>query len=365
MSTLKTRAVESPASPRPLRLGFLGLGWIGQHRCERLLQEAPVEMVAFCDQEPKAAEVAARLAAGAVAADDVHALLALDLDGVVIATPSALHAEQSMAALAAGCAVFCQKPLGRSAAETAQVVQAARRADRLLHCDFCYRHVRGVEEMRRRLMAGAIGEVYAVQLTFHNAYGPDKPWYYQRGLAGGGCLMDLGIHLLDLLQWMMPQAAPVAVTSRLFRNGRPWRDAEDGVEDFATALIQLEGGACASLECSWRLPLGCDVAISASFYGAEGGLRLENVNDSFYDFRVLHFRGTQRELIADPPDAWGGRAAVAWAQRLAENHAYDPVAQEYVRVADALDWLYAAAHDDAASGTPDERRAAADARRTP
>ena len=103
---------------------------------------------------------------------------------VVIATPSALHAEQSIRALDAGAAVFCQKPLGRDAAEAASVVAAARAADRLLSVDFSYRFTRGMEAIAGLIRGGELGHVFAVDLVFHNAYGPGKPWFYDRAQSG-------------------------------------------------------------------------------------------------------------------------------------------------------------------------------------
>ncbi len=126
----------------------------------------------------------------------------MDLDGVVIATPSALHAEQARQAFAGGVAVFCQKPLGRDLAETRAVIDAARAADRLLGVDLSYRHLAAVEAVRALLRDGELGRVYAAELTFHNAYGPDKPWFTRRSQSGGGCLIDLGTHLLDLVMWL-------------------------------------------------------------------------------------------------------------------------------------------------------------------
>ena len=125
-------------------------------------------------------------------------LVDLEVDGVVIATPSAMHAEQSIRALERGAAVFCQKPLGRTAAEVRAVVDAARAADRLLGVDLSYRFTEGMRRVRDLVRSGELGRVYAVDLVFHNAYGPDKPWFYDPALSGGGCVMDLGVHLVDL-----------------------------------------------------------------------------------------------------------------------------------------------------------------------
>src|SRR5690606_31420282 len=138
----------------------------------------------------------------ATTAAAVESVFGADLDAVVIATPNGLHARQAIACLERGLAVFCQKPLATTLCAVQRVLGAARAADRLLGIDFCYRHVNGMHELRDRVRAGAIGEIVAVDLCFHNAYGPDKSWCQDRLLAGGGCLLDLGVHLLDLALWV-------------------------------------------------------------------------------------------------------------------------------------------------------------------
>jgi hypothetical protein len=94
------------------------------------------------------------------------------------------------------------------------------------------------------------------------------------------------------------------------------------------------------LACSWRLPAGCDAVISAAFYGTKGGAILKNINGSFYDFTAERCFGTQRQLLSSPPDAWGGRAAVHWAQRLAAGEKFNPEIEHLVDVAAALDRIY-------------------------
>jgi predicted dehydrogenase len=260
------------------------------------------------------------------------------VDGVVLATPSALHAEQTLAALEAGVPVFCQKPLGRTAAEVRTVVEAARARDLLLGVDLSYRHTEGMRHVRRLVQSGALGTVYAAELVFHNAYGPDKAWFYDVAQAGGGCVMDLGIHLVDLALWTLGFPRVEGVDARLLSGGMPRTGS--AVEDYAVARLDLEGGAVAQVSCSWRLPAGCDAVISAAFYGTKGGAAFRNQDGSFYDFTAHHFQGTRAETLCAPPDAWGGRAAVAWAQQLAEHAGFDPEALRLVEVAEVLDGIY-------------------------
>jgi predicted dehydrogenase len=338
-------ALQQVASPvlaptsRP-RLGFLGVGWIGQHRLQALVRSGLVEVVAIVDPVQALAEQAASLAPGTVVLSGMAALLAQELDGIVIATPSALHAEQTLEALTAGLAVFCQKPLGRTAAETREVVHAARTANRLLGVDLSYRCVRGIQTMRRLIQAGELGEVYAVELVFHNAYGPDKAWFYDPAQSGGGCVIDLGLHLVDLALWALGFPRVIHTTSRLFGQGKPLGTSRTEVEDYAVARLDLDTGATVSLTCSWRLPAGCDAVISAAFYGTQGGLALHNVAGSFYDFVTERFWGTTRQTLHEPPDDWGGRAAVAWARQLAMRPQFDPEIAHVITVAAVLDAIY-------------------------
>jgi predicted dehydrogenase len=326
------------AKPRP-RLGFLGVGWIGQHRLKSIAEARHAEIIGLADLNPGVVAAAARAVPGAGVRDSLQQLLSMDLDGIVIATPTALHAEQAIAVLDAKMAVFCQKPLGRTERETESVIEAARRADRLLGVDMSYRFVRGVREIKERIDAGAIGEIYAIDLVFHNAYGPDKPWYYDPKLAGGGCVIDLGIHLVDMALWMTG-ANVTEVSSRLYAQGKPIQPEEHRLEDYATARIGLDSGATANLACSWHLNSGADAVIGASFYGTKGGLSLRNVNGSFYDFIAEEFIGRERKVIAEPPDSWGGRAVVDWAGRLAKSRAFDPGIESAVAVGHVIDAIY-------------------------
>ena len=331
--------INQELSPRP-RVGFLGVGWIGRHRLQAVRDAGAVEIAAVADASAEMLEAAAELVPRAAKSHHLEGLLAAGLDGVVIATPSALHAGQSIQALERGAAVFCQKPLGRTAAEAQAVVDAARKADRLLGVDLSYRFTAGMQRIRDLVRSGELGRVYAADLIFHNAYGPDKKWFYDPALSGGGCVMDLGVHLVDLALWALDFPDVAHVSAQLFANGAPLRDAGAAVEDYAVATLAMANGAAVRLACSWNLPAGQDAVISAHFYGTEGGAALRNVDGSFFDFLAERYRGRQRETLAEPPDDWGGRAAADWARRLAAGERFDPAAERLVDVARVLDRIY-------------------------
>lgn len=329
-----------PSVERRPRLGFLGVGWIGLNRLEAVVQSGRAEVAAVADLSTQALRAAEASAPRARCVATLQELLEQNVDGIVIATPNAWHVPQALAALDAGCAVFIQKPMARTAAETAQILQKARACNRPLAVDLCYRHVRGVAELRRRLHAGSIGDVFAAELTFHNAYGPDKAWFLEPDQSGGGCVLDLGTHLIDLLLWVLDFKWPSHVESRLYSKGRRLHPHEETVEDAGFIQLDFASGLSARIGCSWWLSAGRDAIIAADFYGAEGALSLRNVDGSFYDFRVEHWRGRQRETLADPPDAWGGRALLAWCDALAQGRGYAAEADHLLAVAAILDRVY-------------------------
>ncbi len=322
------------------RVGFLGVGWIGRHRMDAMLQTGVVEAVALVDPSDEMAESALAIAPKAERVATLDDLLNFGLDGIVIATPSAAHAEQTIHALRRGVAVFCQKPLGRSAAEVRQVVAAARTADRLLAVDMSYRFTDAMRRAKTLIRSGELGRVFAADLVFHNAYGPDKPWFYDRDLSGGGCVMDLGVHLVDLALWALDFPHVTGVASRLLAQGKPLLRNDRNVEDYAVATLDLADGAIVRIACSWRLHAGQEADISASFFGTGGGVSVHNVDGSFYDFIAERHNGTTRMTFAKTPDDWGGRAAQDWAGRLAKGERFDPAIEQLADVAGVLDLIY-------------------------
>jgi len=330
----RPEAAPPPALPR---LGFAGVGWIGRNRLDAIAASGCADIAAIADPAPADGERLWRSFPHCRRGERFEDLLDAGLDGVVIATPSALHADQAIAALECGLAVFCQKPLGRDARETAAVIDAARAANRLLGVDLSYRFTAGMQAIRREIRAGVIGKVHSIEAVFHNSYGPDKPWFYRRGESGGGCLLDLGIHLVDLALWCSGCQGGKVASARIRGGG----DDPDGVERHATAHVMLDDGTSLQLATSWGTPLGCDAEIGIRFIGSDGCAWFRNLNGSFYDFRAeVTDRRHGHRMLAGPPDDWGGRAAVAWARQLRNRPAFDPRIGGLQPVAAILDSIY-------------------------
>jgi predicted dehydrogenase len=338
----RTASPRAPGDEHRPRMGFIGLGWIGRKRLDAL-DPASIEVAALAESDASRLHAAAAAHPDAIAAQTVEALLDAELDGVVIATPNGLHAQQAIACLERGIPVFCQKPLATNLRDVERVVAAARAADRLLGIDFCYRHVSGMHELRRRVQAGEIGDVIAVDLTFHNAYGPDKSWCQDRRLAGGGCLMDLGVHLLDLCLWLQGMPPTERVRSRLFAQGVPVQGC-DAVEDLAFAEFIQANGAIVRLACSWHAHIGQGAIIQIAIAGTRGGAHWTNIDGSFYDFQLDLIHGTNRERLSGRGGGgdWGPRALQAWIEQLRISNRFDPEADEIIRSAALIEEVYRA-----------------------
>ena len=326
------------------RLGFVGLGWIGRSRLESVVNARVAEIVALHDVTPASVDEAKKLAPKATVSSSFEELLDHDLDGVVIATPNRFHAEQSIAALDRGLAVFCQKPLGRSTAETRSIVDVARRANRLLGVDLSYRHIPAMQQVSSLVASGALGKVFAVDAKFHNAYGPDKQRFFDYAMSGGGCVLDLGVHLLDLALEPLGFPAIAQAEGTLFAKGHVVpKGSRDEVEDYGTAIIKTSDSTVINLGCSWNLHAGRAAEIEITFYGTGGGASLRNVDGSFYDFKAERFNGTEAVTLSTPADTnwkWGGLATLEWAEKLAANEHYDPTIERLITVSTIIDDIY-------------------------
>ena len=327
---------------KTLELGFIGVGWIGRNRMEAILNHTSAKASAIAEPSSENADEARKSAKNAIFERSPEPLYSEEnLDGIVIATPSAMHAEQSIKALNSGKAVFCQKPLGRTAAEVRDVVEASKKADKLLAVDLSYRYTKAFRAIYDLVKNGRIGKIYAVDLVFHNAYGPDKEWFFDLERSGGGCVMDLGIHLVDMALWALDFPKITDVNSHLFHKGTRLTSFDEHVEDFASVSMTSEDDTVINLECSWHVSAGKDAVIEAKFYGTEGGAAFKNVDGSFYDFTAEKYNGTQSETLVNPPDEWSGRAGVVWVENMLSNNKFDKQsAEEFIKTAEIIDRIY-------------------------
>lgn len=234
-----------------LRVGLLGTGAIAQMVHLPLLKALPnVELQAVSDIDgAKAATIAKRLEIPHVFDDD-DALLASDaVDAVIICSPSYLHQRQAIAALEAGLHVLTERPLAMDAHGARAVIDAADSAGRTLGVAYNNRYRPDTRSVKAFVESGELGRVFSVHGTwFNRKLRLKRPtWRQRKETAGGGAFMDLGIQALDLCLWMLDYPAVERVSAHL----HPGEGME--VEDAASVLLGLEGGATLSIQVSWTL----------------------------------------------------------------------------------------------------------------
>src|SRR5215216_7618989 len=229
--------IDAALVARKPRLGFVGMGWIGRNRLQSIVEAGVAEVAAVHDVQSDVAAEGLKLSPDAVLFSAFEELLKDDVDGVVIATPNRFHAEQAIAALERGIAVFCQKPLGRNAFETRRIVEAARNSDCLLGVDLSYSAIPAMQKVSALVESGELGNVFAVDAKFHNGYGPDKAWFRDFSLSGGGCVLDLGSHLLDLALGPLGFPRVTRVQTSLFASGELLVKGVEEIEDYGVAMI--------------------------------------------------------------------------------------------------------------------------------
>lgn len=327
---------------KSLRLGFIGLGWIGRNRLEAILDSEITETPLVFDTSPTVIKSLKKDHPTIQVAESIHDFWDAELDGIVIATPNAFHLEHCLLSLENNLPVFCQKPLGRNSSEIQKIVEKSKKKNLRVGIDWSYRFTEAMVKIKNLISEKAIGDIFSAEFIFHNAYGPNQPWFYDSYLSGGGCLLDLGVHLIDLAFWTLQDYTVKSVSSSLFSDGKRLNNLRDRVEDFATLSIDLKSGVHLKFDCSWKLNAGCDCDIRCIFYGTQGTLVFKNIQGSFYDFSSELLIGRSREILTMSPDSWGGKAAISWAKHLKEENgrSFDPELENTILVAQMIDQAY-------------------------
>ena len=220
-----------------------------------------------------------------MAFDDYNRLLELEeIDVVSVCTPPVAHMAATIAALDAGKHVLCEKPMAMTAAQAQKMIDAAERSGRKLAIGFQSRFSDSAGALKRLIDGGELGDVYYGRAVYNRRRGiPSHGMFHSREQNGGGPLIDVGVHVLDLALWLMGNPKPVSVLGSayckfgnrddVFNGWGPWNHEDFDVEDFATAMIRLDNGATLNLEYSWALNIEEDLR-SIVLCGDEGGAQL-------------------------------------------------------------------------------------------
>ncbi|WP_426449409.1 Gfo/Idh/MocA family protein [Paenibacillus sp. S-38] len=272
-----------------VRIGVIGAGSISEAHLSAYVQNPHVELVAVCDQkEDRATAAAARFKAHRVYTDYRELLADREIDAVSICTWNDTHGEISIAALEAGKHVLCEKPLCTTVEKALEVEAAVRRTGRLLQVGFVRRYGTNTKVLRRFIDAGDLGEIYYAKASYLRRLGNPGGWFADRERSGGGPLLDIGVHVIDLCWFLMGRPKVKSVTGNVytklgnrsnvenlsFYQAADYDAALNTVEDMANALIRFENGASLMVDVSFTLHAKQD-EVTVKLYGDRGGAEVE------------------------------------------------------------------------------------------
>ncbi len=250
-----------------MKVGIVGAGLIGSKRADAISRIPGVELSLQADLDLGRASVCCAKYGGQPTCDWRDIVLSSDLDLVIIATQHDAAVPIAISALEHGKHVLCEKPLGRNASESLQIVQAAERAGKILKAGFNYRYYPHVKKARSLVDEGYIGSLQYVKMVLGHAARPDydKEWRVDAHAGGGGALLDPGIHLVDLSRYFLGN---LNASSQALQNAY-WKTP---FEDNAFVLLTTPEGRTASLHAStteWKNTFTIDL------FGTDGYIKLQ------------------------------------------------------------------------------------------
>ncbi len=273
---------------RKLKVGIIGTGKIAKTHIKSYLNDENAEIVALCDIKPGRAQEKADMYNLKVACfTDYKELLKMEeIDAVSVCVWNNCHAEITIAALKAGKHVLCEKPPAFSVEQVYEMKRTAEQTGKLLMFGFVRRFGKDADTAKDFIDSGMLGDIYYAKTSCIRRRGNPGGWFADKNRSGGGPLIDLGVHMIDLARYLMGKPQPVAVSGATFYGigidadvkNYNWYRSEDfstqsDVEDMATAFIRFDGGQILHVETSFSQNIEKDV-LSLELYGTKGGMRI-------------------------------------------------------------------------------------------
>lgn len=279
-----------------IRIGILGCGKIAQVRhIPEYADNKDCELYGFYNPTRSRAEDMAKKYGGKVYDTPEELLSDPDIDAVSVCAANYAHAELTIKALKAGKHVLCEKPMAMNAAEAEQMIAAAKKNDRLLMIGFVLRFGDEARIAKDFIDQDYLGDIYYSKATYLRRHGAPGGWFSDKSRSGGGPVIDLGVHVIDLTRYLMgrPKALSVFASTEDRIKNRPhlktsvgWKpdgatpqDPYD-VEDFAVALIRYEDSKTTLLETSYSI--NGEEVTKKELYGTKGGVNLAGKDMKIY-----------------------------------------------------------------------------------
>jgi predicted dehydrogenase len=293
----------------PLRVGIIGFGYIGKVHAQCYLS------IPHCFPEPKARVKIVSILRSGLGRDaeilgslgnpfettSMDEFLSQDLDLVDICSPNEFHHDQVKAALEKRVAIYCEKPLGMNLMQAHESASLAKSTGVFTHTAFTMRYVPAVQQAKAILAAGALGEIYNFRIHyFHNSYmDPMRPmsWRLRKETSGGGSLADLGIHMIDMVGYLLGDVDWVSCQTRTFITQRPLTAGNTqmevvDVDDWALCSLSMKNKTVGSIEVT-RMSGGLGDSCRIEIFGSQGSIEIdfsESGNVKYYDHRRKQYQ---------------------------------------------------------------------------
>jgi len=278
----------------PLAMGFIGAGTINRAHMENARQLG-FDLVGVADtHRPSAEEAGAKVGIKNVYEDFRELLANTSIDAVIVGTPNKFHAEQAIAALNAGKHVLLEKPMAMNVAECDQILAAVSKSGRTLQMGMANRFKAAPRALKKFVESGRCGKIYSAQSFWFRRRGIPGfgGWATNKKMAGGGALVDIGVHLLDLAMYMMDFPEPESVTGATYNIwssldeyrylsmwGKPVPGGKKDVEDYALATIRFVTGQTLQLNVSWAINVAVQPDAGVRLMGDKGGAELKGLDE--------------------------------------------------------------------------------------
>lgn len=271
-----------------IKVGIIGSGNISTVHIAGYKALENVELYAVCDLNKERAQKCAETNNIKHVFTDYNEMLKLpELNAVSVCTWNNAHAPATIAALKAGKHVLCEKPMAMNTKEAMEMERTAKESGKVLMIGFVRRYGNDTKVLKDFINAGTMGDIYYAKAEYLRRNGSPGGWFGNKALSGGGPMIDLGVHVIDLVRYLMGKPKPVTVSASTFkklgeRNNlttpKAWTAADSGgifdVEDLAVALIRFDNGSALTVETSFSLNTKKDSG-TIQLFGTKSGAKLD------------------------------------------------------------------------------------------
>ncbi len=267
-----------------LKVGVVGAGFAGRSHMGGYKKVDDAELIAVCDVGKERADEAAEKYGIPNVFTDYEEMLKLDeLDAISVCLPNVMHMPATVAGLEAGKHVLCEKPLAANAEQAAKMVEAAEKSGKILAMSLNFRYQGAALTAKKLIEAGELGEIYYAKTAMLRNNAIPKGWFHVKEKSGGGPLLDLAAHVLDVTWWLMGRPEPVSasgsISTKLSAAGKGlgswgvgYGDGPVDIEDLAVGLLRFKDGQSLFVEVSWVL--NSPPAQYCHIFGTEGGMEV-------------------------------------------------------------------------------------------